>query len=490
MTITEFRTSPPPARTSPAGRTRPAWHVVVSLVVAALAGAGVVAAAAGGELSRDGAVALAVFVAAVWLWIFTPLDDTYVALGAAISLVVLGPLEVPEFTGTLGESAVWLLVGAFVVAAAVTTTGLPTRLVSAVVTRVGTPRGLIHATTALLTLSAFVIPATSGRAALALPVFLALAHVLADRPRVVLALAVAVPSVILTSAVASLTGAGAHLVSSEILRAATGHGFGYVQWLVLGLPLAVVWSHLAAEIALTVFTDRTDRTRPLNIPGDSFSSPRRWTDPERRILIVLTAVVLAWCTGEWHGIDPAIVALAGALAATAPGLGVTTLGAAVAAVPWPLLLFMAATFALGLALTTSGATAWLAESVFAPVAALGDHAQAAFLVTVVLVSLAAHLLIQSRSARSAVLIPVIVATATTLGVPPATAVFVSTAAAGFCHTLTSSAKPVAMFARSEDVPGFAPADLLRYSAALAPVSAALLLAFTLWVWPALGLPTS
>lgn len=105
----------------------------------------------------------------------------------------------------------------------------------------------------------------------------------------------------------------------------------------------------------------------------------------------------------------------------------------------------------------------------------------------ILLSLVSHLLVQSRSARSAVLVPIVVAMAPAVGIDPAAAAFASTAAAGFCLTLTSSAKPVAMFAASETVPGYSNTHLLRLSAALAPVSIALVLVCSLWVWPALGL---
>jgi solute carrier family 13 (sodium-dependent dicarboxylate transporter), member 2/3/5 len=75
------------------------------------------------------------------------------------------------------------------------------------------------------------------------------------------------------------------------------------------------------------------------------------------------------------------------------------------------------------------------------------------LVAVVAVSAAAHLVVQSPSARSTVLVPMVLVTATAVGLNPVAAL-ASTAAAGFCLTLTSSAKPVTMFSRVEDVAAF------------------------------------
>src|SRR5690606_21928810 len=149
--------------------------------------------------------------------------------------------------------------------------GLSARIAARVLTVARTPRQLMHLLTVVLLVTTFAIPATSGRAALALPVFLALATVLRHRPQLVLAFAVGIPSVILFSAVGSLLGAGAHLITSEIVATATGEGYHFVQWLILGLPLAVVWSHLAAEIALTLFADRTERRTPLTVPATAFA---------------------------------------------------------------------------------------------------------------------------------------------------------------------------------------------------------------------------
>ncbi|WP_327148779.1 SLC13 family permease [Nocardia sp. NBC_01329] len=495
--MTEFRTVPRRPRL-PAPQVSIATGDIPRVpLLAAVAGVliclGFLAAAAAGDLGREGLITLVIFVVAIWMWVFAPVSDTYVALGAAVALVLAGPIDTETFTGTLGDSVIWLLVGSFLIAAAVTATGLSARVAARVLGLARSPRQLVHLLTVVLMVTTFAIPATSGRAALALPVFLSLAAVLRHRPQLVLALAVAIPSVILFSAVGSLLGAGAHLITSEIVATATGEGFHFLQWLVLGLPLAVVWSHLAAETALVIFADRAERRTPLALSANAFDEAAGTsvrgplTGPQKRVILVLAAVVTLWCTEIWHGIDPAIVAVLGALVATAPKIGGTSLPTAVKTIPWTLLLFMAATLCLGIALTTSGASAWLGGLIFEPVQSLGPAATTVFLVLTVVVSLLAHLMIQSRSARSAVLVPIIVATAPAVGVDPLAAAFLSTAAAGFCHTMTSSAKPMAVFAESETVPGFRPEHLLRYSAVVAPLSIVLLLAFAVWVWPQLGL---
>ncbi|CAL9319476.1 SLC13 family permease [Streptomyces sp. SudanB52_2052] len=437
-------------------------------------------------LGGDARFTLAMFALATCAWIGTSIDDTYIALGAGLALTVTGVISSDTLFGTLGDATVWLLICAFVLAAAVSRTGLAGRAAVFLVSGARTVRQLVHLTTAALVVTAFAVPATSGRAALALPVFLALAKVLADRKRLVVMLALLFPTVILLSAVATLIGAGAHLITVSVLWETTGQHIGFTEWLLLGLPLAVVSSHLAAELVMLTTTRRADRRGPVRITPEQIQEHSEqpvtgpWSQAEKRCALLLATVVLLWCSEPLHRVPPALVALIGAVIASSPALGTVRLKDALKTVPWSLLLFMAATMAMGVALADSGAAKWLVSGLPA------NEPPVVFLAIVIAVSTAAHLVLQSRSARSSVLVPLVVAAAVGVGVNPVAAALASTAAAGFCHTLPASAKPVTLFAQIPGTPTYTPRDLLRLSAFLAPLTAALVLLFAVAVWPLLG----
>ncbi|MFY9635151.1 MAG: hypothetical protein WAL27_10550, partial [Cellulosimicrobium cellulans] len=63
---------------------------LISACVAAAAMVAVSLQAGPGSIGAEAAVALCIFLAAVWFWIFSPVEDTYVALGAAVALVISG----------------------------------------------------------------------------------------------------------------------------------------------------------------------------------------------------------------------------------------------------------------------------------------------------------------------------------------------------------------------------------------------------------------
>jgi solute carrier family 13 (sodium-dependent dicarboxylate transporter), member 2/3/5 len=460
-------------------------------IAAGFAGASLAAiwSAPGGTI--DARVTLTVFVVAIAAWMCDRYDDTLVAVTAAIAVVVAADVSPETLFTSLGESTVWLLIASFVLAAAVTTTGLADRYALRIVRGAPTVTALFWRVSGGLCASTFLVPATSGRAAMALPIYVGLSRAVADR-RISRALALLMPSIILLSAGGSLLGAGAHLVTLELLSQAGEESIGFGHWLLLGTPFALA-SSATAVIAITrLFLTAEERSRPLDIDEalttNSPGATGAPTNAQNRVKWVLIATLVTWATTSVHGYSPAIIALIAAVVLCAPSTGVITLAKALDHVPWNLLLFLAATLALGHALVASGAAAWLTGGFLDRASALPTFAVIA---AVIAVSLIAHLLIGSRSARSGVLIPIVILLAGTTGINASALAFVSTMAAGYCLTLVVSAKPVAMFANPHDDPmvaTFSPADLLRLSAILVPVHLVLLSVFAVAVWPILGLP--
>lgn len=128
--------STPPRTAAPAPRVRPrprAAPLIAALALAVLSVLVVRESVVGEQLPAQAALTLVVFAVAVWMWIFSPLDDTYVALGAALILVATGVIDDTELFESLGEDTVWLLLTAFVIAAGVTASGLAARVAGFVV---------------------------------------------------------------------------------------------------------------------------------------------------------------------------------------------------------------------------------------------------------------------------------------------------------------------------------------------------------------------
>jgi anion transporter len=454
--------------------------------VALAAGAVLLAAtvALAGAASPAARGTLLVFGLAIIAWTVLRLPDTPVALTAALALVLTSIAPQQSLFDTLGNSLIWLLIAAFVIASALCRSGVAERLAVAAVRRAGTARSLFHSLCLVIFATAFVVPSTSGRAALLLPVFLALAAVL-DSARLKRALALLFPTIVLLSAAASLIGAGAHVVAADFMQQASGARIDFLRWFALGAPFALVTSLAATEIILRAFLTSAERSQRLDLrtlPSQSGESRQ-----QSAVLSIVLATVAGWMTAPWHGQDVATVALVGALAVTASPLTGLSFKQALKDVEWNLLLFLAATLLLGETLVASGAADALIGARLDAMLSWDTGARLVVVAIACAVALLSHLLIVSRTARATVLIPTLALPLAGAGLDPAALVFLVTMASGFCQTLAVSAKPVTLFARL-DAAYFTDRDLLRLALLLLPMMLVALLLFASYVWPALGLP--
>jgi solute carrier family 13 (sodium-dependent dicarboxylate transporter), member 2/3/5 len=435
-----------------------------------------------GGLSDDARIAIIVFGIAIIGWTLTKLGDTGIALAAAIVLVATGVVTQKQLHAALGNELIWLLVAAFVLAAVLRASGIAERAALAIVSRFSQVRSLFMVMTAVLAATALFVPSTSGRAALALPVFLALAERIPDRS-IVRALALLFPTVILLSAGGSLTGAGAHLIAADFIRLLGGGTIGYLQWLAIGMPFALLTSFAACEIILRMFLTPQERLTEVAIAAPE---PFRPSARDLYLIGVMSVTMLLWMTASWHGFGIAVVTLCGALAATLPGLSPVVLKDAVKKVEWDLLLFMAATLLMGEALLATNADEWAARRLVMAIGGSAFVSAPIVLAAVIAIALAAHLIITSRTARATVLIPTVALPLAGLGLDPTALILVTVMGTGFCQTLSASAKPVAMYANLERET-YESADLFRLSLMLAPMMATTLFIFAMWLWPIQGI---
>jgi di/tricarboxylate transporter len=434
------------------------------------------------QLGNQPRLTLLIFAFAVIGWTLTRLADATVALAAAVALVMAGVVDKGRLYAALGHELIWLLLAAFAIGSVLRRTTLMQRFALAALAPARSVSGLVYLLTLVIGATAFVMPSTAGRAAVLLPVFLALADAL-DDPRLVRALALLFPSVILLSACAALTGAGAHLVGLEYIALLPGpRTIGYLEWAVLAVPVALVSSLAAATLILRLFLTAEERAAAPKLPRID----RRPLDgQEWAIVTVVAATVLAWVTSDWHGLGIGLVGVLAALVLTLPGVSGTGLKAALSGVEWELILFLAATMVIGDALMTSGVATSISGWLTSPLPDWTLIKPAAAGVLVAAVAVLMHLIVLSRTARAAVLIPAFALPVASFGHDAVTLILLTVIGTGFSQTLTVSSKPVAIYA-SLDRPTYAPRDLMTLSLTLAPVFLAVLLASALYWWPQAG----
>lgn len=428
-------------------------------------------------LSVDGRIALVVLAAAVVGWAMTDISDSVVGLLAVAVLGASGVLDRSALLGSLGHEFIWLLVSALMIAAVLRKSGVVDNLVGRATRRVATVRSLFLVLTLVIAATAFVIPSTSARAALFLPIYISLADRIEDR-NLRRALALLFPTAILLSASGSLIGAGAHVVAADFIARSTGARVDFIGWALTAMPFALGTSLIASELILRLFApgagDRALAFAPTEHPAALPST-------HRKLAMVVLATVALWMTTGLHGVDIAIVGIGGIAVILLLGLSPMKVKETFRAVDLELIIFLAVTFAMIEAISRHGVDKWLASALLdlLPTGAHGNTFVVA--VFVALVALVSHLIITSRSARAGVLIPTLAMPLAAMGHDATLLIMITILGTGFCQTLPASAKPVALFANGEHA-AFSNADLIRLSLHLLPIMLVTLVAYGLVMW--------
>ncbi len=466
------------------GRRQPSVQWILRAVPVLVLATGLgLALAVPADLAREARVALFAFGLAVIFWSFTPVNAAYVALGAVLVAVLGSAVEQDELFEALAADVIWLMIGAFFLGAAVLQTGLADRMTRAVAARARDVNQMFWLVTLMLLPLTFLIPSTSGRAAVALPVFRSLTEAAAD-PKVSRALALLIPTVILVSTIASLVGAGSHLVAVDLLDETSDDTIGFLEWMLYGAPFGVAAAFVSAFVVMRQFLTRAERRRPLRPFEDE--GPRPFSRAETITLAVVVGMVGLWSSEAVHGFEVATVAVLGAFVLTLPGLGVLTWKAGLQAVSWNLVVFVGAALVLGEALIETGAAEWLIGGIFR-LSGVGDGGSVFLvLVAVTLITLTSHIYLTSHTARAAALVPPLLYLALSLQLSPKAMMFIGTVGMNYCLTFPVSSKALLMFGDLGD-DTWRPSDLLKLSAVLLPVHAVLMVAFYYGWWRHVGL---
>ena len=360
--------------------------------------------------------------------------------------------------------------------------GLAARLSGVVTRRSSTVGGVFWTVTVLLLPLSLLIPSTSGRAAVMVPVHRTLTRA-ADDPRVTRAMALLIPTVILVSTISTLVGAGSHLIANDLLEQVTGQRISFLQWALYGVPFGVAASLVSCLVIQRMFLDAGTRSRPLSLPVTARGA---LTTRERRTLAVLAAMVALWVTESVHGIEVATVAVAGAIALTVPGPGVLSWKEGVKAVSWNLVVFVGTALVLGEALIATGAAQWVIERLFAASGIAEAGSTFVVLVVLALLTLTSHVYMTSHAARAAALVPAVLFLGQSLDLDPVAMVFIGTVGMDYCLTFPVSSKALLLYAELDEHT-FEPPDLLRLSSVLVVVHVALVVVFYYGYWQFVGL---
>lgn len=314
-----------------------------------------------GQLSLPGRETLIVTLCTVVWWVFGVVPPAYATLLMLVSYIVLG-LATPDLVFKIWTlPLMWLIIGAFLIAAAVTKSGLAQRVACFFMLRYATSyRSIVVLTYVLGLVLSLLIPHPFPRALLTMAVVGAIIRKakLARTDAAALGLSVFV-AVTATSTIL-LTG-------DSTLNIATvgfsGVQVGWLEWMKYMAVPGVIAALLMLGLYLLVFP----QTGPVIIDHEAIRSEQQKLGPiTRRELVTLAWVLFAlvlWATDFIHHIDPAWVALGVTVGLSLPYVGdVLEVRDISEGINWPIVIFVTGALAIGTVGKATGMSDWLAAT--------------------------------------------------------------------------------------------------------------------------------
>jgi len=376
-----------------------------------------------------------------------------------------------------GSSAVFFILGAFMLAAGARVTGLSEHMALALIDRVGSgPKQLLLALLFLPAVMAFFMP-EHAVAAVFLPIVWEIVRSLdlkiGNRYAQSLFFAVAWGAII--GGVMTLLGGARGPLALGMVQEITGQSFTFMDWSLAAAPVVILMLLLAAIILLVI------------TPFEGVNVERARQCVERRQLelgnleprgwlmgALLLVTVIAWMFGG-HAMSLASIALLSVAAMFA--LRLVSWDEIEQHVSWSVVLMYGGAIAIGSALSVSGAGAWVAMQFF-PAGLVG-------LSLIIVLTLATLLLTEgvSNAAAVAILLPIAIPVGISAGIDPLTVALTVGIVAGFAFMLPMGTPPNAMIYGTGFVQRLA---MLRFGGMLS-LSALVLFVIvsSLW-WPMVG----
>ncbi len=382
------------------------------LIAGVLAFVLVMQAPAPAGLTPVGQRALAVFTIASIYWITGALPLMVTSLLVLVLLGIAGAMPARAAYAAFGNEALFFVLAAFMLAAAVNRRGLGLRIALRIFARFGrTPRGMLMSVYLLSSLMSFVIP-EHAVAAMVFPIVLDLVRTMELRPnsRYASALFLAMAWGTNIGGIATLLGGARAALALGIMTEATGRTISFLNWSMATAPLVAVLLVIGYMTLAAYFPpDETTMGQSVVEIARRAEALGRTPFDQRAVAVILAITVAAWLLGsKQYGLAGIAILAVVALFA----FNLLTWREVEEYVNWGIIFMYGGAIALGSALEKSGAAAWLAN------ATLG-HATSPYLVLAVL-SLFALALGEtlSHSAVVAALLPVGLGLSNHFGIDP------------------------------------------------------------------------
>jgi anion transporter len=327
------------------------------------------------NFTRTNYAMLAIFVAAVILWITEAIPNYLTSLFLILAIVLTGVTSDKVAYAQLGHPVMWLNILSFVLASMLVKTQVAKRFALWFVIRFGKNSTWVIFSFIVINivLSAF-ISATTAKATILLPIFMVIAAIYGARGgnrRNNFGRNLVLQNLFQINIGASgfLTGSGANLLAASLIAGSLGQSlFNYQDWFIAAFPLAMILIFIGWFVGTRIMFPLKPEEKVPQIEGGmeylkkELALMGKMKFDEYKAIAIFAGVLAMWATDKQHGIDQTAVAFIGAVVALLPGIGIVKWNDV--DIPWHLMIFSAGAYTLGAGLEVTGLPVTIVDATF------------------------------------------------------------------------------------------------------------------------------
>ena len=351
-------------------------------------------------------ITLCVLAIAAFFFVTELIPLAVTAIGASIALGLLGVLTPQQVFSGLSDSTVVLFAGMFVIGAAMFQTGLAQKIGVKVVKNAGSSESSLMFALMFITIVLSAVSSNTATVACLMPVVIQIASVakIPVSPQL-MALAIAAN----VGGTITMIGTPPNILMSATLQATGLEPFGFFEFALIGIPLSIT----GMVYMLTIGKRLCPRRFTDAINDDKISDEVK--DPKKMIIcsVILLLVVFGMAFEKNIGIPMQTTAIIGALACVLTGC--LSEKQAYLGIDWVTIFLFAGMLPLASAMDKSGAGKMIADFV---VGIMGANPSPMIIVVAMFILSCGLTQFMSNTAAAALLAPIGISIATSIGASP------------------------------------------------------------------------
>lgn len=364
-------------------------------------------------LSEQGKICLSLTLMTVVFWAFQIVQSGY-ASGLYLALLVIFKVAEPAvvFSPWIG-STMYLVIGAYLIASAVKSSGLGERIAYGFIIKfVNSYKSIIISIFALTFILSILIPHPWPRAFLIMSVMTVVIKSASISKEDASKIGFTVFAASVPVSMIFLTGDS---VINPLSVQASGISISWIQWFAYMGPPNIIASILTCILILVLFKP----TKEVSINKDEMKQKLKalgsFSKIEKRTIVWLVIAVVLWMTDSIHGINIGWITLLIAMLMSFPIVGEILTPKQWSEVPIHILLFLTAAMTIGKVGAATGMNAWIAVTIL-PSSVPSNPFILAIIITVI--SIGIHMVLGSVIAVMGIAIPALLIFTEPMGISP------------------------------------------------------------------------